>query len=191
MLVPPISFVKGEHSSLKLKPIKKCIWKNISSLLTKPIRPCNYWKRWKYILSGGWKRKMCVFLLVTICGCRISFHVWDWLMFIFIESLLFKTIWCNFVLLLYVLLVLGSKTISWCYIYIYRLNSSFSPPNFHEVAILAAKKKTTKPPPKFCNCSSFGPQGKKKHVAPHLGCHVSIDQVKIGLGGQYCHRCKT
>jgi len=24
---------------------------------------------------------------------------------------------------------------------------------------------------------------KKKHVAPHLGCHISVDRVKIGLGG--------
>jgi len=56
-------------------------------------------------------------------------------------------------------------------------------------------KKTTKLPPKFCNCSNFGPQGKKKikikHVAPHSGCHISVDRVKIGLGGQNCHMCKT
>jgi len=28
-------------------------------------------------------------------------------------------------------------------------------------------------------------------VAPHLGCHVSVDRVKIGFGGQNCHKCKT
>jgi len=28
-------------------------------------------------------------------------------------------------------------------------------------------------------------------VAPHLGCHVSVDRVKIDIGGQNCHRCKT
>ena len=49
-----------------------------------------------------------------------------------------------------------------------------------------SKKKTTKPPLKFCNYSSFSPQGKKKHVASQLGCHVSVDRVKIGLGGQNC-----
>jgi len=27
-------------------------------------------------------------------------------------------------------------------------------------------------------------------VAPHLG-HVSVDRVKIGIGGQNCHICKT
>jgi len=32
---------------------------------------------------------------------------------------------------------------------------------------------------------------KKEHVAPHLGCHVSVDRVKIGLGGQNCHGYKT
>jgi len=34
--------------------------------------------------------------------------------------------------------------------------------NFYEVEILALKKKTIKLSPKFCNCSSFGLQGKKK-----------------------------
>jgi len=57
------------------------------------------------------------------------------------------------------------------------------------------KKKTTKRPPKFCICSSFGPQSKKKikkkHVAPHLRCHVNVNRIKIGIGGQNCHRCKT
>jgi len=24
-------------------------------------------------------------------------------------------------------------------------------------------------------------------VTPHLGCHVSVDRIKIGLGGQNCH----
>jgi len=28
-------------------------------------------------------------------------------------------------------------------------------------------------------------------VAPHLGCHVSVDRVKIDIGGQNYHRCKT
>jgi len=28
-------------------------------------------------------------------------------------------------------------------------------------------------------------------VAPHLGCHVSVDRVKIDIGGQNCHICKT
>jgi len=28
-------------------------------------------------------------------------------------------------------------------------------------------------------------------VAPHLGCHVNVDQVKIDLGGQNGHMCKT
>jgi len=28
-------------------------------------------------------------------------------------------------------------------------------------------------------------------VAPHLGCHVSVDRVNIDIGGQNCHRCKT
>jgi len=28
-------------------------------------------------------------------------------------------------------------------------------------------------------------------MAPHIGCHVNVDQVKIGLGGQNCHMCKT
>jgi len=28
-------------------------------------------------------------------------------------------------------------------------------------------------------------------VAPHLGCHVSVDRVKIGLDGQNCNKCKT
>jgi len=46
------------------------------------------------------------------------------------------------------------------------------------------KKKNYKTAPKFCNGDSFGPQGKrKKHVAPHLGCHISVDRAKIGLGG--------
>jgi len=28
-------------------------------------------------------------------------------------------------------------------------------------------------------------------VAPHLGCHVSVDRVNISLGGQNYYRCKT
>jgi len=28
-------------------------------------------------------------------------------------------------------------------------------------------------------------------VAPHLGSHVNVDRVKIDIGGQNCHRCKT
>jgi len=28
-------------------------------------------------------------------------------------------------------------------------------------------------------------------VAPHLGCHVSVERVKIDIGGQNCHKCKT
>jgi len=27
-------------------------------------------------------------------------------------------------------------------------------------------------------------------VAPHLGCHVSVDRVKIGIGGQNCKDAK-
>jgi len=39
----------------------------------------------------------------------------------------------------------------------------------------------------------LAPQDKKikQHVTPHLGCHVSVDRVKIGLWGQNCHMCKT
>jgi len=29
-------------------------------------------------------------------------------------------------------------------------------------------------------------KNKKKHVAPHLGCHVSVDRVKIDFEGQNC-----
>jgi len=28
-------------------------------------------------------------------------------------------------------------------------------------------------------------------VAPYLEWHVSVDRVKIDIGGQNCHRCKT
>jgi len=28
-------------------------------------------------------------------------------------------------------------------------------------------------------------------VTPHLECHVSVDRVKIDIGGQNCHKCKT
>jgi len=28
-------------------------------------------------------------------------------------------------------------------------------------------------------------------VAPHLGCHVSVDRVKIGLGAQNCHKVQN
>jgi len=42
---------------------------------------------------------------------------------------------------------------------IWRLNCSFSPITFSELQFWPPKeKKTTKQPPKFCNCSSFGPQ---------------------------------
>jgi len=43
-----------------------------------------------------------------------------------------------------------------------RFNCSFSPLTFSKLRFWPPKKKTTKQPPKFCNCSSFGPQGKKK-----------------------------
>ena len=45
---------------------------------------------------------------------------------------------------------------------IFWLNCSFSPLTFPKLRFWPPKKKTTKQPPKFCNCSSFGPQGKKK-----------------------------
>ena len=63
----------------------------------------------------------------------------------------------------------------------FRLNSSFRPLTFTKLRFWPPKiKKTTEPPPKFCNCSSFGPprSKKNKHMTPHLGCHVSVDRVK-------------
>ena len=38
------------------------------------------------------------------------------------------------------------------------LNCSFSPLTFSKLRFWPPKKKTTKQPPKFCTCGSFGPQ---------------------------------
>ena len=59
-----------------------------------------------------------------------------------------------------------------------RLNSNFHPLTFTKLRFWPPKK-TTKPPPSFAT------------VAPHLGCHISVDRVKIDLWVQNCHRCKT
>jgi len=80
-----------------------------------------------------------------------------------------------------------------------RLNSSFHPLTFTKLRFWPPKDKNTKPPLSFATVGVLAPQGqflvkkiiKKKNVAPHLGCHVSIDRVKIGLEGQNCHKCKT
>jgi len=37
---------------------------------------CNFWKESKLVLYIGWKLKMCVFLLVTICGGNNLLLVW-------------------------------------------------------------------------------------------------------------------
>jgi len=37
---------------------------------------CNFWKESKLLLYIGWKLKMCVFLLVTICGGNNLLPVW-------------------------------------------------------------------------------------------------------------------
>ena len=42
-----------------------------------------------------------------------------------------------------------------------RLNFSFSPLTFPKMRFWPLRKKTTKQPPKFCNCSSFGPLRQK------------------------------
>ena len=83
-----------------------------------------------------------------------------------------------------------------CLLHYYnRLNCSFNPLTFTKLRFWSPmKKKLLKWTLKFCICSSFGPQGKKnkkKHVAPHLGCHVSVDKVKIDIEGQNCHKCKA
>jgi len=44
----------------------------------------------------------------------------------------------------------------------YRLNCSFSLLTFLKLRFWPPKKKTTKQPLKFCNCSSFGPPRQKK-----------------------------
>jgi len=41
----------------------------------------------------------------------------------------------------------------------FRLNCSFNLLTFSKLRFWPLRKKTTKQPPKFCNCSSFGPQG--------------------------------
>ena len=53
-------------------------------------------------------------------------------------------------------------TYLWTKIVFFWLNYSFSPLTFPKLQFWPPKKKTTKPPPNFCNCSSFGPQGQKK-----------------------------
>jgi len=45
-----------------------------------------------------------------------------------------------------------------------RLNCSFSPLTFSKLRFWPPKKKTTKQPPKFCNCSSFGPPRQKNFL---------------------------
>jgi len=74
------------------------------------------------------------------------------------------------------------------------LNCSFIPLTFPKLRFWPHRKKLQNSPLSFCNCSSFGPPRQKKtkkNVAPHLGCHVSVDRVNINFGGQNCHRCKT
>lgn len=69
--------------------------------------------------------------------------------------------------------------------------------NFYKVAILFLYEKNSKSSHKFYNCRSFDiPKpifGKKmsRGTSPHLGCHVRVDRIKIGLGGQNWHICKT
>jgi hypothetical protein len=46
----------------------------------------------------------------------------------------------------------------------FRFNSSFRSLTFTMLRFWPHKKKTTKPPSKFCNCSNFGPQGKKNKI---------------------------
>jgi len=49
------------------------------------------------------------------------------------------------------------------------------------------RKKTTKPLPKFCNCSSFGPQSQKNNIkitrGTSLRVPLRVDHVKIDFGG--------
>jgi len=64
----------------------------------------------------------------------------------------------------------------------YRLNCSFKPLTFTKLRFWLPKKKTTKRPPKFCICNSFGPQGQKK-----ITCGTSLRVPRQRRPSQNCH----
>jgi len=86
--------------------------------------------------------------------------------------------------------------INYNFIIISRLNSSFSPLTFPKLWFWHFKKKLQNRPLSFATVAVLASKAKKKHVAPHLGCHVSVGRVKIGIGaktstytklkGQFC-----
>ena len=60
----------------------------------------------------------------------------------------------------------------------FRLNCSFSPITFSKLRFWPSKKKTTKPPPKFCNCSSFGPPRQKKNKKLTRGTSLRVPRQR-------------
>ena len=82
-----------------------------------------------------------------------------------------------------------SKTL---YIYIYGLIAVLTLKLSQSCDFGTLRKKLQNGPLNFASVVVLAPQNqKKKHVASHLKCHVSVERVKIDTGGQNCHRCKT
>ena len=100
----------------------------------------------EYTHKGWSHRSLLIIFKAVFSKVPVLDHLMLW--WVFNDIFIHYSVWIS-------LSLFNNNTNFWK---INRLNSSFSPLTFLKLRFWPPKKKTTKPPPKFCICDSFGPQ---------------------------------